>query len=67
MNSVSGIAINGVFFFTPANEYRFDGLYPQEYYYYKNPRVTPFDSCFGYSGTYSTYRYHTFSPCIYDS
>ena len=65
-NSVAGVALNGVFFFTSANEFKFDPLFPQAYYYYSSGKATAFDTCLGYSGTYNTYRYHTFSPCLYD-
>jgi hypothetical protein len=65
-DQVVGVALNGVFLFSGTSDYGYDAFFPASYGNKKNPRAIEVDVCLGTSRTYSTYRYHMFSPCIYD-
>ena len=65
-NSIVGYALNGVFFFSGSSQYGYDAFFPKAYGTRNNPRKIEVDVCLGSSDHYNTYRYHMFSPCIYD-
>lgn len=58
--------MNGVFFFSGTSSYGFDVFYPKAYGKLKTTRKADVDHCLGTVDTYRTYRYHSFSPCIYN-
>lgn len=65
---IVGIALNGVFFFSGTSEYGFDAFFPKSYgnlVASSNMKIDV-DICLGNADTYSTYRYHMYSPCVYD-
>lgn len=62
---VVGIALNGVFIFAGTSEYGSDAFFPVGYKTGTASRLN-FDVCLGIQDSYKTYRYHSFSPCIYD-
>lgn len=62
---VVGIALNGVFIFAGTSEYGSDAFFPTGYAQGRASRLD-FDICLGTQISYRTYRYHSFSPCIYD-
>ena len=68
MNSdqVVGIAMNGVFIFAASSEFGYDAFFPRAYGNRKTPKAIEVDICLGTSHTSNTYRYHMFSPCIFD-
>lgn len=65
-DSIIGIALNGVFLFTPMSEFGYDAFYPVKYGNKLNPTPVNADICLG-SVYQSTYKYHMFSPCILPS
>eukprot|EP00347_Sterkiella_histriomuscorum_P013676 403363796 len=64
-DSVVGIARNGVFFFSGTSHLGYDVFYPTAYGLEKDPKALDFDICLGNSITYNTYRYHSYSACVY--
>ena len=64
-DSVVGIARNGVFFFAGTSHLGYDVFYPTAYGSEKDPQALDFDICLGNSITYNTYRYHSYSACVY--
>jgi hypothetical protein len=65
-NSIVGVAINGVFFFSGSSHFGYDAFFPKAYGTRTTPRAIEVDVCLGTADNYNTYRYHMFSPCIYD-
>lgn len=65
-DNVVGIALNGVFFMSGTSHYGYDVFFPTKYGNMNNPKGYEFDVCLGNQATYQTYRYHSYSPCIYD-
>jgi len=63
---IVGIALNRVLFFSGVSSYGYDAFFPKAYGNMKNPQAIEVDVCLGSAYTYKTYRYHMFSPCIYD-
>lgn len=63
---VVGVALNGVFLFSGTSEFGYDAFFPKAYGNKKSPKALEVDICLGTSHTSNTYRYHMFSPCIYD-
>lgn len=63
---IVGVALNGVFFFAGSSHHGYDAFFPKAYGARLNPEKIDVDVCLGNVDTYSTYRYHMFSPCIYD-
>jgi len=59
------MALNGVFFFGGTSEFGYDAFFPKAYGNMKNPQAVPVDICLGTAMTYNTYRYYSFSPCIF--
>ncbi|CDW86089.1 UNKNOWN [Stylonychia lemnae] len=66
-NYVVGVALNGVFFFSGTSTFGYDAFFPRAYENNINPREILPDVCLGQASTYNTYRYHMFSPCIFDN
>eukprot|EP00347_Sterkiella_histriomuscorum_P023334 403335042 len=61
-NSIVGISLNGVFIFSAAaSSYNSDVFFSN-----RGKTAYNFDLCLGSQETFRTYRYHSFSPCIYD-
>lgn len=67
LDQVVGIALNGVFLFAGTSHYGYDAFFPKSYGAQRNPRKIEVDVCLGTSETSQTYRYHMFSPCIYET
>lgn len=65
-DQVVGVALNGVLLFAGTSDYGYDAFFPSSYGAKNSPRAIETDVCLGTSRTYSTYRYHMYSPCIYD-
>lgn len=65
-DAIVGVAINGVLLFAGVSSYGYDAFFPKAYGNMKNPQAVSVDICLGSAYTYNTYRYHMFSPCIYD-
>ena len=65
-DSIVGVALNGVFLFAGTSEYGYDAFFPKAYGNMVNPQAIPVDICLGSAYSQNTYRYHIFSPCIYD-
>ena len=65
---IVGIALNGVFIFSGTSEYGFDAFYPKSYgnKIASSSMVVDVDICLGNANSFSTYRYHMYSPCVYD-
>lgn len=66
-DQVVGVALNGVFLFSGTSDYGYDAFYPKSFGNKKNPRAIEVDICLGTAQSSNTYRYHMFSPCIFDS
>ena len=65
-NSIVGYALNGVLFFSGSSHYGYDAFFPKAYGTRNTPQKIEVDICLGSAENYNTYRYHMFSPCIYD-
>ncbi|CDW86032.1 UNKNOWN [Stylonychia lemnae] len=65
-DQVVGVALNGVFIFTGTSEYGYDMYFPKNYNNPTMPDRIPTDACLGSQQTNNVYRYHMYSPCIYD-
>jgi len=65
-NSIVGYALNGVFFFSGSSHYGYDAFFPKAFGTRNSPQKIDVDVCLGTADNYNTYRYHMFSPCIYD-
>jgi len=61
-----GIALNGVFLFSGTSEYGYDAFFPKAYGNMNSPQAVSVDICLGTAWTYNTYRYYSFSPCIFE-
>ncbi|CDW90076.1 UNKNOWN [Stylonychia lemnae] len=66
-DAVVGIALNGVFLFSGTSKYGYDAYFPRAYGLNTDPRQIEFDVCLGSVESYNTYRYHMYSPCIYET
>ncbi|CDW71858.1 UNKNOWN [Stylonychia lemnae] len=64
-NSIVGVAMNGVFFFTSASEFKLDPFYPKQNGLKLKEQKTNVDSCMGTATSYSTYMYQIFTPCMF--
>lgn len=64
---VVGVARNGVLLFAGTSDLGYDAFFPAAYGHKRNPVAIETDICLGTSRTYSTYRYHMFSPCMFDT
>lgn len=64
-DTIVGVALNGVFFFTATNSYKYDALFPKAYGIKTKPRALEVDQCLGTPENFNTYGYRTFTPCIY--
>ena len=60
-----GIALNGVFLFSGTSEFGYDAFFPKAYGNMRNPQAMQVDICLGNAYSYNTYRYYSFSPCIF--
>ena len=63
---VLGVARNGVFIFAGTSHLGYDAFYPAAYGAKKTPEALDVDVCLGTSASYNTYRYHSYSPCMYN-
>lgn len=64
-DTIVGIALNGVFFFTATSSYGYDAFYPKAYGRRVTPRALEVDQCLGTPENFNTYGYRTFTPCLY--
>jgi hypothetical protein len=63
LDSVVGVALNGVPFFTGTSEIGSDAYFPKSTDLYYYAAIDP-DSCLGSSDYDSYYHYYSYSPCI---
>lgn len=66
MNSIVGIALNGVPFYTGTSEFGADAYYPKSLTTGFVRPIDP-DACLGNSDYSDYYHYYSFSPCILTS
>ena len=65
-DDVVGVALNGVLIFSGTTHLGYDVFFPQAYGTKADPQGYSFDICLGTQVTSRTYRYHSYSPCVYD-
>ncbi|CDW77193.1 UNKNOWN [Stylonychia lemnae] len=65
-NQVVGVALNGVFIFSGNSIYGYDAFFPKQYGTNSFPKKIETDQCLGTTSESNTYRYHMFSPCIFE-
>eukprot|EP00347_Sterkiella_histriomuscorum_P021481 403333829 len=63
---VVGIARNGVFIFAGVSELGYDAFFPKKFGRRTDIDEVEVDLCLGSLQTFRTYRYHSYSPCMYD-
>ncbi|CDW74997.1 UNKNOWN [Stylonychia lemnae] len=65
-NSIVGVARNGVFIFSGLTFDDYDAFFPASYGAKNLPKKVSVDLCLGTTETYNVYRYHMYSPCMFD-
>lgn len=64
-DDVVGVALNGVLMFSGTTHTGYDVFFPKSYGTKNEPVGYEFDVCLGTQVTLRTYRYHSYSPCVY--
>lgn len=63
---ITGISLNGVFFFTPTYNFGVDALFPADFGAVTGASGASLDQCLGSVSGQNTYGYYMYSPCLYE-